>query len=443
MKLEREIRPPLNAVGAVDTALRKARWRVIPLLAVCYCVAYIDRVNVSFAALQMNRDLHFNAAVYGFGSGIFFLSYALCEVPSNALLLRFGARRWLSRIMLTWGLLAMVMVFVRSPAGFYAARLLLGAAEAGFFPGVMYYLTLWFPRDMRGRVVSLFYIALPLSGTFMGSVAGFLLHLNGRLGLRGWQWLFLLEGLPAVLLGGALLRYLPDGPASAVWLSRAECEALTRRIEDDHATVRNPSRGVWAALLDLRVWQVGLFGLCGLTVSYAYSFTAPLMLGEATALSIAQIGWVVAALGLVGAAAMLAIAWMADHKPSLAYIGGCTMTMAAGCVGVGLQQGPVSLIGSLLLLVIGFYGMQGPYWTLPVTFLSGPSAAGGLAVIAMMNVLGGFIGPYALGVSKQITGEYRASMLILGLVSALSFLLILRRAGSRDQGPGISKQRQG
>lgn len=408
----------------LEAAYTKARWRVIPLLAICYCIAYIDRVNVSFAALQMNRDLHFSAAVYGLGAGVFFLSYAACEVPSNLMLLRFGARRWMSRIMLTWGVIAMLMVFVRTPLSFYGARFLLGMAEAGFFPGVMYYLTLWFPREMRGRVVTTFYVALPLSGTVMGSVAGYLLELNGRMGLAGWQWLFLVEGLPAVLMGVVLWRVLPDGPEDAVWLTAEERTALTERIEEDHATVLNPAHGVGAALLDGRVWQVGIFGFVTLTVLYAYSFTAPLMLRQTTALSVTEIGWVVAGLGLVGAAAMLLIGWMADHRPSLGYVAACTMIMAAGCVGVAVGHGEAALIGSLALIAIGFYGMQGPYWTLPVTFLSGPSAASGLALITMMGIFGGFVGPYGLGLSKTLTGEYRAAMLGLGVVSALSFLLI-------------------
>src|SRR5471032_983897 len=182
------------------SALAKASWRLLPLIALGYGVAYIDRVNISFASLQMNRDLHFSAAVYGLGAGLFFLTYALLEVPSNLLLVRFGARRWIARIMLTWGLLAAAMLFVRTPLQFYVMRLLLGAAEAGFFPGVIYYLSQWFPAAERGRAISRFYVAVPLSMVVMGALAGALLNLQGRLGLAGWQWLFLLEGVPAVLL---------------------------------------------------------------------------------------------------------------------------------------------------------------------------------------------------------------------------------------------------
>src|SRR5579863_3009909 len=212
------------------SAQRKASWRLLPVIAVGYGLAYMDRVNISFASLRMNDDLHFSATVYGLGAGLFFIGYALCEVPSNLLMLRFGARRWLTRIMLTWGVLAAAMMFVRTPREFYALRLLLGIAEAGFFPGVVYYLTLWFPASMRARAISRFYIALPLSSTVMGSIAGWLMGLNGRLGLAGWQWLFLLEGLPAALFGFVIYGMLPDSPAHAKWLSAEEKIALQQQL---------------------------------------------------------------------------------------------------------------------------------------------------------------------------------------------------------------------
>src|ERR1700733_12489251 len=204
------------------SAQRKAAWRLIPVISVGYGLAYMDRINVSFASLRMNRDLHFSASVYGLGAGLFFIGYALCEVPSNLLLLRFGPRRWLARIMLTWGLLAMAMMLVRTPIEFYALRFLLGMAEAGFFPGVIYYLMLWFPAHMRARAVSRFYVALPLSSVVMGSVAGWLMGLQGKFGLAGWQWLFLIEGLPAACFSVVIFALLPDGPEHAQWLTTEE-----------------------------------------------------------------------------------------------------------------------------------------------------------------------------------------------------------------------------
>src|ERR1700733_3717994 len=214
------------------SALRKASLRLLPLIGLGYGTAYMDRVNISFAALQMNRDLSFSATVYGFGAGLFFLSYAACEVPSNLLLCRLGARRWLARIMVSWGLVAMAMVFVRTPAQFYIARFILGVAEAGFFPGVIFYLTQWFPPEVRARSITRFYIAWPLSSAVMGALAGALMGLDGRLGLSGWQWLFAVEGLPAVILGVVFFFYLPDGPATARWLTEPERSAVLKRLAD-------------------------------------------------------------------------------------------------------------------------------------------------------------------------------------------------------------------
>jgi MFS transporter, ACS family, tartrate transporter len=219
----------------LERALRKARWRILPLLSLGYLASYMDRVNIGFAAESMNRDLHFTPHIYGLGAGLFFVSYALCEIPSNALLLRFGARRWLARIMLTWGLLAAGMMFVEGIRSFYIMRVLLGAAEAGYFPGAAYYIAQWFPSRQRAQAVSWFYIAFPLSVTLMGGAAGSLLRLNGVLGLRGWQWLFLVEGVPAIALSVLFWFGLPENPAKARWLDdeeRSELE-LDRAEEQD------------------------------------------------------------------------------------------------------------------------------------------------------------------------------------------------------------------
>src|SRR5450631_2792500 len=235
------VAPSLPADHAVGrAAVRKASLRLIPLFALGYGIAYMDRVNISFAALQMNRDLHFSATVYGFGAGLFFLSYAACEIPSNLLLVRFGARRWLARIMVSWGLVAMAMVFVRTPLEFYIARFTLGLAEAGFFPGVIFYLMQWFPAELRARSITRFYIGWPLSSVVMGVLAGALMGLNGRLGLSGWQWLFLIEGLPPVILGIAFLKLLPDSPATAPWLTGAERRAVVARLGEGAASSHEP-----------------------------------------------------------------------------------------------------------------------------------------------------------------------------------------------------------
>ena len=223
--------PQLDSSVAAS-AQRKAALRLLPVISIGYGLAYMDRINISFASLRMNTDLHFSASVYGFGAGLFFIGYALCEVPSNLLMLRFGARRWLARIMFTWGILAAAMMFVRTPFEFYAVRLLLGIAEAGFFPGVVYYLTLWFPARARARAISRFYIAFPLASVVMGALAGWLMGLDGTLGLAGWQWLFLLEGAPAALFSFVILRMLPDSVSEAGWLTVDEKSWLQKQLDD-------------------------------------------------------------------------------------------------------------------------------------------------------------------------------------------------------------------
>src|SRR3984957_18046700 len=263
----------------------------------------MDRVNISFASLQMNRDLHFSASIYGFGAGLFFVSYAACEVPSNLLLYRVGARRWFARIMFTWGLLAMGMMFVKTPVQFYIMRFLLGMAEAGFFPGVIYYLSHWFPLHMRARAVSRFYSSLPLGSVVMGAIAGALLDLQGKAGLAGWQWLFLVEGLPAVALSIVFLLFLPVGPEHAKWLTAAE-----RRWILDHLTPSGAFDGhsgqVGRALRDPRVWQISIVFLCMLACSYAYTFSAPAILKVITGFNNRNLGFLISTMSLLGAPAM-------------------------------------------------------------------------------------------------------------------------------------------
>jgi MFS transporter, ACS family, tartrate transporter len=311
-----EINTVLSEAEFARTTLRKISLRLIPLLAVCYAVAYIDRVNVSFAALQMNKDLHFSAAVYGFGAGVFFLSYAACEVPANLLLMRFGARRWIARIMVTWGFLASAMVLVTKPWEFYALRFLLGVAEAGFFPGVIYYLTLWFPQRERARAISRFYIAIPISSMLMASISGPLLGWQGRLGFAGWQWLFLVEAVPAVVLGIVVFMLLPDGPALAHWLAPEERTWVENSLKQEIGTdARLRRSSVGGALRDRRIWQLGFLLLVTSTGSYAYSLTAPLLIKEVTAFSNNRVGLIVTAIAFCTAVAVIANGTALSEKP--------------------------------------------------------------------------------------------------------------------------------
>ncbi|MDP9039196.1 MAG: MFS transporter [Acidobacteriota bacterium] len=408
----------------LQTAIRKASLRLIPLLGLGYGIAYIDRVNISFAALQMNRDLRFSATVYGFGAGLFFLSYAACEIPSNLLLCRFGARRWLARIMITWGLIALCMTLVRTPWQFYTLRFMLGMAEAGFFPGVVFFLTQWFPPALRGRTFTAFYVALPLSVAVMGALAGSLLGLNGRLSLAGWQWLFLVEAAPAILLGIVYLLYLPDSPAHARWLSVAERSALLAEL-NQHAVRPAPHEPIAPALRDPRVWLLGAFMFCMLTSSYGYIFSAPIILQKATGYTNARVGYLLSASGILGAFLMLAGGILADRTRSVRWIIVPSFVNAVGLLALARAATPTAAILSLLVVSGSFYLMQGPVWSLGTTFLTGRSAAAGIALMNTLGILGGFIGPYFMGYARDLTGNYQRGLLLDALPMILAPLLIL------------------
>jgi ACS family tartrate transporter-like MFS transporter len=407
----------LKRVG--EAALRKASLRLLPLIGIGYGLSYMDRINISFASLQMNRDLHFSASVYGLGAGLFFIGYALCEVPSNLLLLRFGARRWLARIMFTWGLLAMSMMFVRTPLTFNVLRFLLGMAEAGFFPGVIFYLTLWFPVETRARAVSRFYIALPLGSVVMGSLAGWLLGLGGKLGLAGWQWLFLVEGLPAVLFSVVMLWLLPDGPANAAWLTSEEKDWLQNQLKADSARAHlGHEAGVLQALLSPKVWMIGAFFFCILMTTYAYNFSAPAILQGATGWSVTNVGFLVAGFGLAGTAAMLLNAAHSDRRGErlLHCVVPC-IVMAAGYVTASLTHTPWIMVAALAASFIATNAMQGPALSVPMQFLAGRAAAAGIAAMNMIAIFSGFAGPYWMGLMRDATGSYQLGLRGLAIPS--------------------------
>jgi ACS family tartrate transporter-like MFS transporter len=425
------------------SALRKASLRLLPLIAIGYGIAYMDRVNISFAALQMNRDLHFSASVYGFGAGLFFVSYAACEVPSNLLLVRFGARRWLARIMLTWGLLSMGMLFVKTPIEFYVMRFLLGVSEAGFFPGIIYYLSRWFPLAHRSRAVSRFYISLPLSSAAMGALAGTLLKLGGRGGLAGWQWLLLLEGLPAVVLSIVYLLLLPDGPGTAKWLNDEEREWLRASLSrDDAATgeVRS-GREVMHALRQARVWVLGLFLLCLYLAFYGYTFSAPIIIQSVTGLSVMRVGFVITILGVMGAVSMLLNGAHSARRGDryLHTLLPCAL-IALGFTAAGLSQRPSLVLAGFTLVMIGHNAMNATVWSLPTEFLCGKSAAAGIAAINMIAMTGGFLGPSWIGLARDLTGDYRRGVMALAIPALIAIALMagLRRDALRRASVALS-----
>jgi ACS family tartrate transporter-like MFS transporter len=412
-----------DAVGRA--ALRKASWRLIPLIALGYGVAYMDRVNISFASLQMNRDLHFSASTYAFGAGLFFVSYAACEIPSNLLLYRVGARRWFARIMFTWGLLAMGMMFVKTPLQFYIMRFLLGMAEAGFFPGVIYYLSQWFPLHLRARAVSRFYISLPLGSVVMGAIAGALLDLQGKAGLAGWQWLFLVEGLPAVLLSIVFLVFLPEGPEHAKWLTADERQWIL-----DHLTTSGVIDGhsgrVSRALRDPRVWQISVVFLCMLGTSYAYIFSAPAILKVITGFNNRDLGFLIATMSLLGAPAMILNAMHSDYQQERYFHVAIPFAlMATGYLIGGLSVVPWLAVPALAMASLSYFSLQGPLLALATSFLHGRSAAAGIAIMNTIGILGGFVGPLVMGRARDLTGSYQPGLLMLVIPTLVSATMVL------------------
>jgi ACS family tartrate transporter-like MFS transporter len=412
------------------SALRKVAWRLLPLIALGYGIAFIDRVNISFASLQMNRDLHFSATVYGLGAGLFFVSYAALEVPSNLALVRFGARRWIARIMLTWGLLAAGMMFVKTPMHFYVMRFLLGAAEAGFFPGVIYYLNQWFPARHRGRAISRFYIAAPLSGVVMGAVAGVLLGLNGRFGLAGWQWLFLLEGLPAVLMSAAFLFWLPDAPSGVNWLSGEEKRWLVDRLAADRDAAETPGKhNLVAALLEPRVLAFTAVNFLYLGSYYAFSLSAPAVLQAATGLGVNAVGLLVSAGGLAGAAGMIFIGWHSDLRRERYLHLATPLIIVAACFAMlAFAHGPVVIAGTYLVFMAAYFMVSGAFWTAPGEIIDPRALAVSVAAINGIGQVGSFLAPFAWGMLRDATGDFHAGLtaLIVPYVLAAGIVLALR-----------------
>ncbi|HZP82340.1 MAG TPA: MFS transporter [Chthonomonadaceae bacterium] len=424
---------PQVSEGAI---LRKLTGRLIPFLFLLYIVAYLDRVNVGFAKLQMNQALGFSEQVYGFGAGIFFLGYFLFEIPSNLILERVGARRWIARIMFTWGLLAMAMAFTRSAFSFYSLRFLLGLAEAGFFPGIILYLTYWFTAAERARIIALFMTATAISNVIGSPISGALLTLHGLGRLDGWQWLFLLEGLPAVLLGFVVLLYLPDGPQQARWLRPEEREWVTERLEIErrykeslgHFTLRK-------ALGNPMVWRLSLLYFLLVVGMYGITLWMPTIIKNFSGLQNWQVG-LLAAIPYIGAAVGMVLNGQHSdetgerrkHIAIPAFIG------AAGLAASAVPNlSPGLTLVALVVAAPGMWATLGPFWSLPTAFLSGTAAAGGIALINSVGNLGGFVGPYLVGWIKDTTHSFAGGLLFLAGSLLLGSLLALtaRHEGAR------------
>jgi ACS family tartrate transporter-like MFS transporter len=418
------MKPP----DVATATLRKVTLRLIPFLFILYVVAWLDRVNVGFAGLQMNSDLGFSSAAFGFGSGVFFLGYCLFEVPSNLVLHRVGARRWIARIMMSWGAISATMMFVRTTPTFYALRFLLGAAEAGFFPGVVYYLSHWYPEGQRAGAIAAFMTAVPVSGVIGGPLSGALLSLNGVFELAGWQWLFLVEGLPAILLGVIVLVYLTDRPEAAHWLSSAEKDWLMSRLaaERDSRTAAYPI-DIISALTNSTIWHLGIIFLCAAIGFYGYSFWAPLVVKSLTGSSDLGVGVILGVISAITIISMMLNGAHSDHTDERPlHVAVPLLISGAGFFGCALLRQPILAVFSLALVPIGHCAAYGPFWSIPSRFLTGAPAAAGIALVVTIANVGGFVGPTIIGTMKDRFGTHGPAFMLLGGCAIVAALLALR-----------------
>jgi ACS family tartrate transporter-like MFS transporter len=411
--------------------LRRVSTRLLPFLIALYIWAWIDRTNLAIAALEMKQDLHLSSSAYGLGAGIFFLGYALFEVPSNLILVRVDARRWIARIAISWGLVATTMMFVRTPIQFYIVRVLLGLAEAGFVPGIIYYLSLWFPARERGAAMARFMIAVPVAGILGNALGGWVLGLNGRFGLHGWQWLFLIEGIPSIALGAGALRILTDRPEDAEWLSSEQRDWLLARLRQGASqTAASHKLTPQGALAHPMVWLLSLTNFLMAMPSLAYSFWAPLFVREAIHTSTIKTGLAVAGIACFATVAMLLNSAYSDRtgRPCL-HAGAGAVLVAIGCLGAALLPNPLARVAALALMEIGVRSYIPPFLCLAPGLLRGTAAAAGIALVNTAFSAGGFFGPPLIGWFKDTTGSTSGAFLLLAAVSALAATLciVIRR----------------
>ena len=408
-------------------AYRKVFWRLMPFLMLCYVASYMDRVNIGFAKLQMQQELGFSETVFGLGSGIFFLGYFFFEVPSNILMHKVGARAWIARIMISWGLLSAAFIWVKSAPTFYGLRFILGLAEAGFYPGVILYLTYWFPARWRGRVIAVLMSAIPVSSIFGNPLSGWVMDaMNGLAGVAGWKWMFVVEAAPAVLIGIAVLFYLDNSIASAKWLDADEKRVLEEAIEADRKSQVGGTHDTWAAFKDARVWLMCLIYFCFILGQYGMNFWMPTLLKTAGVKGNTLIGFVSAIPYLVTLVMMNLFGWSADkrrerrwHLVIPALIGAVGFVVAPTAPNVGVA------IAALSLAAAGAITCAPLFWSLPTAFLAGAGAAAGIAVVNSVGNLAGFVAPYVIGYAKDATGSAAVGMyaiaggLVVGAIATL------------------------
>jgi D-galactonate transporter len=409
-----------------DATYLKVTWRLIPLLLICYIVAYLDRVNVGFAKLQMAGELGFSDAVYGLGAGMFFIGYFFFEVPSNIILHRVGARTWIARIMVTWGLISGGMMFIETETQFYVMRFLLGVAEAGFFPGIILYLTYWYPAARRGRIISLFMTGIPLAGVIGGPLSGWIMKTWDQYqGLQGWQWMFFLEAIPAVVFGLIVYFYLDDRVANAKWLTTEERDLLSRRIAEDD--VHKEEMPVLQVLKNKRVWVMSAIYFSMAMSLYGVSFWLPTLIKGMGVSDNLTIGLLSAIPWLAGAVAMLLFGRSADrHKERRWHVVIPMLMAASGLVlSVLLASNVYFAFIALIWACMGIVSAIPLFWSLPTSFLGGAAAAAGIAAINSIANLAGFVAPYVVGWLKQITESTDSGMYMLAGVLVVGAFITL------------------
>lgn len=408
---------PTTAAGTDESeaaTYAKVTWRLLPFLFICYVAAYLDRVNVGFAKLQMLSDLKFSETVYGLGAGIFFIGYFIFEVPSNLMLHRFGARKWIARIMISWGLISGCMMFVQTSTSFYVLRFLLGVAEAGFFPGIILYLTYWYPAARRSKVTSLFMTGIPMAGVIGGPLSGWILaSFDGANGIAGWKWLFLMEAIPSVVLGLVVLAYLNDKIGDAGWLSSREKALLQRNIKADSAHIEDHS--ALGAFRNVKVWVLAAAYFGFIMGLYGVGFWLPTLVKASGVSSPATIGWLVA---IPYAAAVACMIWTSRNSDrTLERRWHIVLPALAGAIGlVASTLVPQTTFWAIVTLSVATMGILtglAQFWCLPSAFLGGAAAAAGIALINSVGNLAGFVSPFIVGWIKDATGSTNNGLLVI------------------------------
>jgi ACS family tartrate transporter-like MFS transporter len=422
-------------VIAYQAVLRKVTWRLLPFMFVLYIMSYLDRINVSFAALQMNKELGFDDKTFGAGAGIFFIGYFLFGIPSNVMVAKFGARRWIAVIMLIWGGISVAMATVTDANSFYLLRFFLGVAEAGFFPGMILYLTYWFPKRERGTAVARFMSAIPVAAVLGGLISAKILAMHGMYGLSGWKWLFIITGAPSMVLGCVVALLLTDGPAHAKWLSEDEKTALAAVMEAEQHTTEN-KESFTTVVRNPYVWTFAFIYFCLAICFYGFQLWLPQIIHAFGGLSDSETALLTAIPALLQAAGMVIVAWNSDRTGERPWhVAGSAAIAAAGLIASALiVQNPAASLCALSIAAFGMWGTVGPFWALPTARLTPAAAAVGIALINSVGNLGGFVGPYVVGTIKERTHNFAyalafmaASLVIVGVISVFS-----SQAGSRS-----------